>query len=439
MLDGIADQIDKNELVQLALDVCNIDSSGTNEAPVAGFVADWLEDLGFRVRKLGLLADRYNVLGTLAGTGGGYSLIFNSHMDTTVRPTDGLRMRDPNAAMHYQAWVDGDELVGEGIANDKGPMAAFLIAAKAVKASGIQLKGDLLLSAVVAETSHEQCDGLPGDLVETQDLGTRYLVTHGGIADYALVAEGTGFSIVAVEAGMACYKITFLTDEPCFYTPYLPDRTTMAESPNMIVRAAAGIAILERWAAEYQKKYSYQSSSGFVVPKAQVSAIRSGNPTAPRSSPQVCYLYLGAFIVPGHSPLTLRDEIARVLADGGVPAGDIELYLYRPGYEAKGAERLIDAVQRAHAEVVGGLPPPPTSATCSMWRDVNTFNQIGVPAITYGPRSGRHAYRKSLTIDSLYDAARVYTRTIIDICNQEKPPGELAGTVLSTSFDRALV
>jgi acetylornithine deacetylase/succinyl-diaminopimelate desuccinylase-like protein len=421
--DEVVALIDKDELVRLTLEICNIDSSGTNEAPVARYISDWLETEGFRVRQIGLLADRFNVLGTWRGTGGGYSLLFNSHMDTGVRRTDGMRVLDPLADVHHKAWVDGPELVGEGVVNDKGPMAAFLIAAKAVKTSGIRLKGDLLLSAVVAETSHEPSDGPPGEVVETMDLGARFLVTHGGVADYALIAEGTGFSVVTVEAGMAWFKITWLSDQPMFYTPYLPDRTTMEESPNMIVRASAGVAALERWAVAYQKKHTYESASGRVVPKAQVSAIRSGNTTAAKSSPQLCSVYLGAFTVPGQDPLALRDEIGRALRDDGIPASEIELYLFRRGYEAKGADRLIDAVTQAHVATHGALPPAPNSATCSMWRDINSFNEVGVPAITYGPRSERHAYRKSLTIDSLYAAACVYARTIIDICNQEKPIG----------------
>jgi hypothetical protein len=52
-------------------------------------------------------------------------------------------------------------LVGEGICNDKGPMAAFLIAATAIKDSGHKLKGDLLVSGVVGETSREPCDDCP--------------------------------------------------------------------------------------------------------------------------------------------------------------------------------------------------------------------------------------------------------------------------------------
>lgn len=411
--------LDRRELVQLTLDLCTIDSSGTNELPVARYVDGWLREQGFAVRRLGLLRERYNVLGTRRGSGGGYSLIFNSHMDTAVRRTDGLRIRDPHDATSYSAWLDGDELVGEGVVNDKGPMAAFMIAAKAVISSGIPLKGDLLLSAVVAETSHEPVDVEPGEIVETLDLGTRYLVTHGGVADYALVAEGTGFSVVTVEAGMVYLKITWLSDEPAFYTPYLPERTTLPASPNMIVRASLGIQALETWALGYQRDHAYQSAGGMVVPKAQVSAIRSGTPTAPRTTPQLCSVYMGVFTVPGQHPVALRDSVERALRDADVPA-EVEIYTFRPGYEARGAERLIEAVRTAHLAEFGTPPPPPNPATCSMWRDVNSFNELGIPAITYGPRSERHAYRKSLTIGSLHQAARVYARTILDICNQDK-------------------
>lgn len=413
--------LNKDELIRLTLDLCNIDSAGSGEAPVAEFVSDWLAKQGFGVRKIGLLRDRFNVLGKLKGSGGGYSLIFNSHMDTAVRFEDVWSRRDRAADVFHKAWIEDGDLVGEGVVNDKGPMAAFLMAAKAIRQAGADLKGDLLMSAVVGETSHEPADGSPGDLVETQDLGARFLVTHGGVADYALIAEGTAFSIVTVEAGMAWYKITFLSEQPAFYTPYLPNRTTLAASPNMIVRASLAIQALESWADEYQKSHTYRSPRGVIVPKAQIGAIRAGNPNEPKVTPQICSLYLGAFTVPGQDPLALRDEIARALESAGVPASDIELYLFRHGYEAKNADRIVAALGQAHHAIFGNAPPEPDSATCSMWRDINMFNELGIPAITYGPRSSNHAYRRSFSIDSLYQAACVYALTALDVCNQDKP------------------
>ncbi|TMJ22169.1 MAG: M20/M25/M40 family metallo-hydrolase, partial [Alphaproteobacteria bacterium] len=160
--DEVVARIDRDKLVQFALEICNIDSAVPFEAAVAEHIYQWLKREGFTARRVGLLSDRFNVLGTLAGSGGGYSLIFNSHMDTAVPRQRDLVHRDPANDVYHKAWVEGDLLIGEGICNDKGPMAAFLMAAKAIKDSGHQLKGDLLVSSVVAETSREPCDDAPG-------------------------------------------------------------------------------------------------------------------------------------------------------------------------------------------------------------------------------------------------------------------------------------
>jgi acetylornithine deacetylase/succinyl-diaminopimelate desuccinylase-like protein len=421
LADDVIARIDRQELVKFALEICNIDSAVPHEGAVAEHLYRWLLKEGFETRKVGLLADRFNVMGTLPGTGGGYSLLFNSHMDTAVSREFDWVHKDHTADVYHKAWVEDDELVGEGIVNDKGPMSAFLIAAKAIKHSGVRLRGDLLVTCVVAETSHEPTsDTPPGALVQSKELGARFLVTHGGVADYALIAEGTGFGLVWVEAGKAWYKISFVSDEPPFYTPYLPDRATLAESPSMVVRAAAAIQAIEAWAADYQHRYTYRSPGGTVIPKVQVGAMRGGDPTRPILCPQVSSLYLDVRLVPGQDPLAVRDEIREVLARAGVPASKIELYHYRRGYEAKNIERLADAVRRSHVATFGSDPQPANPATSSMWRDINVFNEVGIPALTYGPRSERHSHKRSFKIEALYQAACVYARIALDLCNQQK-------------------
>jgi acetylornithine deacetylase/succinyl-diaminopimelate desuccinylase-like protein len=195
----------------------------------------------------------------------------------------------------------------------------------------------------------------------------------------------------------------------------------MQESPNMIVRSAAAIQALEKWAADYQKRYAVESASGPVIPKAQIGAIRGGDSTGIGGCPEVCRIYLGAFTVPGQNPLELRDEIEEVLRAAGVPPTEVEIYHFRRGYEAQNAERIKESLLRAHNATFGAPPPRPNPATCSMWRDVNIFNEVGIPAITYGPRSESHSERRSFKTESLYQAACVYARLIVDLCNQEKP------------------
>jgi hypothetical protein len=55
----------------------------------------------------------------------------------------------------------------------------------------------------------------------------------------------------------------------------------------------------------------------------------------------------------------------------------------------------------------------------SMWRDVLIFNEMGIPAITYGPP---RAFRKqTMSVADLLRASQVYARLALDICNREKP------------------
>jgi acetylornithine deacetylase/succinyl-diaminopimelate desuccinylase-like protein len=418
--DDVVARIDPQEVVDLALALGNVDSPTGSEGPAGQFVYDWLERNGFAPRKFALIPERFNVAAWLDGSGGGYSLIYNAHLDTTLRRDAVWSAKDPNDPLYHSAWVDGEDIYGDGVVNDKGPMAAFLVAAKAIKESGFPLKGDLIVSAVAGEISREPIEEWQGPLYLSKDLGVRYMVTHGAVADYALVAEGTGFGIVGIEPGKAHFKVTVTTDTPRYYTPYLPRPTGLADAPNAIVRAAAVIAAFEEWAYAYQQRNTYRGVAGTIVPKASVNAIRSGYPFNLTSAPQICSFYVDTRILPGANPMDVRDELRGVLRRSGV-AGTVELFLYRPGFEAKGAERLIETVRRCHGQAFATPPAIVGDPVTSMWRDTNAFNELGIPAISYAPRAASHATKKSFKVKDLQDAARVYARIAMDLCNQERP------------------
>src|SRR5207244_12352408 len=120
--------------------------------------------------------------------------------------------------------------------------------------------------------------------------------------------------------GKSWLQIQPASGRPPFYTPYLPDRTTLAGSPSMLVAGAAAIAALEKWAADYQRKNIYKSAGGTIIPKVQVGAIRSGDPYRPILAPQVCELYLDVRSIPGQDPLATRAEIGKLLRDIGLQA-----------------------------------------------------------------------------------------------------------------------
>ena len=436
--DDVIAHIDRQELVELALALGNIDSPTGSEGPAGQYVYDWLASNGFKPKKYALVPERFNVAAWIHGSGGGLNLIFNSHLDTTLRPDAVWSARDAADPLYHSAWVDGDYIYGDGVVNDKGPMAAFLIAGKAIKQAGYPLRGDLIVSAVAGEISREPVEEFQGWPYLSKDLGARFMITHGAMADFALVAEGTGFGIVWVEPGKAHFKVTVYSDQPRYYSPYLPRPTGIVDAPNAIVRTSAVVQAFEEWAYEYQQRNTYEAESGTLVPKASINAIRSGYPFNVTSTPQVCAFYVDTRILPGVNPLDVRDGLRELLAKVGVP-GEVELYLYRPGFEAKGIERVVETIRRCHGQVFPEPPRTVSPAVSSMWRDANVFNELGIPALSYGPRSASHAAAKSFRLDDLHNAAIVYARIAMDICNQDRPRGLPLGSHLNAQTIAASV
>jgi acetylornithine deacetylase/succinyl-diaminopimelate desuccinylase-like protein len=420
-LQDIFDKIDTDELLKVALDLANIDSPTGREGPVADYVQDWLRREGFDARKIGLYGDRPNVLATLPGSGNGRSLCFNSHMDTAVHQEEWWASRHASDPIFHTAWREDDTLVGNGIVNDKGPMATWLLAAKAIKDSGITLKGDLLLMAVVGEIGVEPVDEFqPPDYI-AKEAGTRYAITHGGVADFALVAEGTDFGIVGVEAGKAFFKVTIFGNDSPIYTPYISRPTTVEQNPSAIVRMTKLVQRVEEWAGEYETKHRYECVGGVVVPKVNIGAIRGGVPWKITKTVQQCAIYVDVRITPVQEPLDIREELLRLINDAGL-TGEVELFAYRPGFEAdtKKAEPLRNAITGAHKLLLGTGPSPAPIPASSMWRDINCFNEMRIPALTYGPGVSSGGGKYAMKIENMVLGSKLYAQVAVDLCNQER-------------------
>ena len=408
---------DRDELVELTLALCNIESPAGEEAEVGHFIENWMAKEGFAPKRIGMFPDRFSVLGMLPGLGDGYSLIFNSHMDTGRSKADVWSIREPALDINHGAWVDGETLFGEGVVNDKGPMAAFLIAAKAIKSAGIKLRGDLLLSAVPGEIGYEPVDEFQSPAYLSKEVGTRFLIQHGGVADFALVAEGTDFRYSGIEAGKAFFKITVF-GEPQYYTPFTPAAEASAGNPNAIVRAAILIPVLQNWACEYEKRFVYTCKDGTIIPKVVIGAIRGGNPYHVTRTSELCSLYVDCRLTPESDPLEVRRELQEMLVQCAL-SGTVELFLYRRSYAAGDNGALLDGLRGAHKSTIGGDLELAAPVFSSMWRDVLVFNEMGIPSITYGPpRSFR---KQAITIDDLARATTIYARTAINVCNRVKP------------------
>jgi acetylornithine deacetylase/succinyl-diaminopimelate desuccinylase-like protein len=420
-LADILAYIDQGEAVDLALELGQINSPPGGEGPAGEFVYGWLQRNGLAALQQEVLPGRYNAIGRLPGQGGGQSLILNSHLDVAYGRPEDIWTAGRLSRGDLTAWAEGDRLYGQAVVNDKAPMAASLIALKSIQQAGLRLPGDLIFAGVCGEIGQAPIDEFQGPAYEGKGIGTRHSVMHGIVADHALVAECTNWRITATECG--CLLVKLSVYGRAVYTPFLARPANPLEHPNAIVRTGRLIEALEAWAADYEQRYSYRSPSGPVVPKVNLGAIRGGLPFKPIESAGVCALYLDVRVPPHLSPQVALEELRQVVMSLGLEA-QIEPYLFRRGYEGQGTELLQAAIHQAHARFFPAPPQEPEAPVSSMWRDLNVYNEIGIPSVTYGPPLGLSSEGWSYFIraEDILRAAKLYALIALDICSRPSAP-----------------
>lgn len=117
-------------------------------------------------------ANRPCVVGRLAGSGGGRSLILNAHIDTVPVDEPGAWTHDPFGG----EIVDG-RLYGRGAWDDKAGVVESLLVAHALREAGVALAGDVLLQSVIED--------------ESTGNGSLACVARGHTADAVVIVDGT--------------------------------------------------------------------------------------------------------------------------------------------------------------------------------------------------------------------------------------------------------
>jgi len=97
---------------------------------------------------------RANALGTWQGAGGGPTLMFNGHMDTSYSGQEPW-LRNVRG-FQPQAFVEDGRLYGLGISNMKGALACYVEAVRALQDADVRLRGDVLIAAVSGEIEKTQ-------------------------------------------------------------------------------------------------------------------------------------------------------------------------------------------------------------------------------------------------------------------------------------------
>jgi acetylornithine deacetylase/succinyl-diaminopimelate desuccinylase-like protein len=162
---------------------------------------------------------------------------------------------------------------------------------------------------------------------------------------------------------------------------------------------------------------------GTMIPKVAIGAIRGGLPFSPSLGVDTCSIYVDVRVPPPTSFTDVEKELQEAVHTAGF-GGTVELYMARRGYEGKNVEPLVDSIRKAHRAIRNAECPPVSTPEMSMWRDVNIFNEVGIPAVTFGfPRKTAPGINeKFVEIDDLVDCSKMYALIAMDICGVDSIP-----------------
>jgi acetylornithine deacetylase/succinyl-diaminopimelate desuccinylase-like protein len=394
-------RIDRNRLVELAIELVSVPSFTGSEEQLAHVMRDVLADLGLDVQWQQVEDGRANVLGTLAGTGGGPTLMFNGHLDTSYSGREPWLAGIPG--FQPQGFERDGRIYGLGISNMKGALACYVEAIRALRASGAQLRGDLLVAAVAGEIEKTQQGDAQGAEYRGYAAGSRYLVTHGGAADMCILGEPTENRLVLAHFGSLWLRLS--THGPFIHTAFSEGR----RDENSIVRMAAILPTVLDWLPRWEDEMGYEGVRGV----ANVGGIEGGFGWRASRTPHRTDLFLDLRVPPNIAMADARRlalDFARSL--DGV---DAEVYVTAPGALIADDHPLVAGLERAHSEVFG---QPPERDVTRWFSDASVLTRYGIQTVNYGTSSGLPDAElgENLAVDELMKTAEVYARAALELC-----------------------
>jgi acetylornithine deacetylase len=401
--------IDRQRLVDTASQLVNVHSFTGDEQRLAELMISLYDAMGLQVQRQQVEDNRANALGTWAGAGGGPSLMFNGHMDTSYSGREPWLRNVPG--FQPEAFERDGRLYGLGISNMKGALACYLEAVRALQDAGVRLRGDVLIAAVSGEIEKTQYGDATGGEYRGYAAGTRHLVSHGGVADMCLLGEPTEGKVVLGHFGALWLRTRVHGN--FVHTAFSEGK----RDQNSILRAHEVLDAVQEWIPTWEEDpaNSYRGAKAIV----NVGAIEGGFGWRVSRTPHHTDLFLDIRVPPTKEMGVAKREVlgwVRSLA-GRFPDYGIEgeVYVTAPGAEIEEGHELVAAIDVAHEQVFGSRPERDVTRWFS---DASALTRYGIPTVNYGTSTGLMDVElgENLEIDGLARTAEVYARVAMEVC-----------------------
>jgi acetylornithine deacetylase/succinyl-diaminopimelate desuccinylase family protein len=387
------------------------------EGEVSRFVAGIYRELGAEVDVFGHEHGRENAVGLIRGSGGGRSLIYNGHVDVVPPGSASNWRHDP-----FSGRIDDDRIWGRGSTDMKAGVLAQAFAARALKCSGVTLRGDLILEAVVGE----EC--------MNNEIGVSATVHRGYRADAAVVAEPTtgaaALAVMPTSPGQLWFTLTVRGKVTHAANRGQTLHPTGAGGPPGVSAIDKGLVILEglrrleqQWA--FRKRHPLYRPGQFTIMPGILEAGTTGVQFPLFVPEQMRTEYL-VWYPPDDDPdqvkAQIEEHVRRLAATDDwlrdhPPQIDWRLHWppnSPPADEITAAmcaahERAAERTRLEGAAEVAGFPAVD---------DASWLTLAGIPAISYGPGdlAVAHADDEFVRIDEVMCATRAFAMLAMEWC-----------------------
>ena len=395
LVETISNQVTPEEMVALLRKLISFPSHcdvPTREIEVVNYLEQFFIEQGIPYELQPVDDKRSNIIACLPGSGGGKSLMLNGHLDTV--PPYNMQV-DPFAAN-----IEGNKIFGRGAVDMKGPITAMIMTLVAFKRAGIQPKGDLYFTGVLAE--------------ETNSDGCETLIDSGFRTDGAIVGEPSNREYAIGHRGLEWLEIEFI-GKPAHGG--VPD-----EGVNAIVNAAKFIMRAQEKIVPLLKERHHPHMGPSVM---NFGRIEGG--TQPSTVADRCKVILDRRYIPAEQVSDVLKEYADILEElfvedpsfkGVMRRTDNSLMkkYYHVPMETSPDDPLVHSVTTSLEYITNSAPKMTTRRG---WTDAAILSFYGkIPTVVYGPGdiSRSHTPTEYITIDELVEGFKTYSLIVARYC-----------------------
>jgi acetylornithine deacetylase/succinyl-diaminopimelate desuccinylase-like protein len=359
---------------------------GVGERAIADAIGAWLADLPIEVTFDEVEPGRVNTIALLRGSGGGPTLCLNAHADTVGYANWADRALTPV--------IDGDRMIGLGVADDKSGCVAGLTALRALAESGKKLRGDLMVACVADEE---------GISIGSEDLLRRHTM------DAMLIIEPDALPRAIVEHQGFGWIDVIVHGKPAH-------GSTPEAGIDAIVHMAEVVRRLDRLDREVFAPNADPMNGKTVF---HTGTIEGGTDYATYPSRAVLGIEIGT--QPGEHLSDRVADIEAIFAECAqvLPGfrAEVEVKLDREPFKAQGHEQLYSALDAAALATIG-RPFEPTGLNA--WADSGLTQGAGIPTVMIGSAGGNfHAPDEWASISELASLSNIVVETVRRYCGTE--------------------